>query len=103
MRLPDRRFTMALLRRALYFWIGVRLLVALAGGGGAADRGLLPLTPRATGLIVLLAGFLGLLEARRRNEHLLLANFGVPQTVLGGLSVLPAMIAETAVWLVTRS
>jgi len=103
MRLPERLFAVALLRRALYLWIGVRLLVALAGGGGAASRGLVPLTLRATGLVVLLVGFLGLLEARRRNEHVLLANFGTPQASLAGLSVLPAIMAETAVWLLARS
>jgi hypothetical protein len=94
---------MALLRRALFLWIGVRLLVALAGGGGASDRGLLSLTPGATGLVVLLVGFLGLLEARRRNEHVLLANFGIPEVGLAGLSAFPALLAETAVWLVARS
>jgi hypothetical protein len=103
MRLPDRRFTVALLRRALYLWIGVRLLVVLGGGGGAAEHGLLPLTPQTTTLVVLLVGFLGLLEARRRNEHVLLANFGVPQAGIAGLSVVPAIVAETVVWLVTRS
>ncbi len=103
MRLPDRRFTMAVLRRALYLWIGARLLVALAGGGGVAGSTLVPLAPRATGLVVLLAGFLGLLEMRRRNEHLLLANFGVPEAALAGLAVLPGLLAETVVWLVTRS
>jgi hypothetical protein len=102
-RLPDRRFTVALLRRALFLWIGVRLIVALAGGGGVSGRGLLPLTSRATWLVVLLVGFLGLLEERRRNEHVLLANFGVPEPSLAGLSLLPAILAETAVWLATRS
>ncbi|HYC31878.1 MAG TPA: hypothetical protein VEB59_06275 [Gemmatimonadales bacterium] len=102
MRLPDRRFTAALLRRAMYLWLGTRLLVALAGGGGVAGRGLASLPPGATGFVVLLAAFLALLEARRRNEHLLLANFGVPEAGLAGLSVLPPLIGETAVWLVTR-
>ena len=66
-------------------------------------RGLVSLTLRATGAIVLLVAFLSLLEARRRNEHLLLANFGVPEAALVGLSMLPALIAETVVWVVTRS
>ena len=100
MRFPDRRFTTGLLRRAVFLWLGVRLLVALAGGGGVGGRGLVPLAPRGAGLVVLLVGLLGLLEARRRNEHVLLANFGVPQGRLAGLSVLPALIAETIVWLV---
>jgi hypothetical protein len=103
MRFPDRRFTTALLRRAVFLWFGVRLLVALAGGGGVGGHGLLPLAPQAAGLVVLLVGFLGVLEARRRNEHLLLANFGVPEGSLGGLSVLPAIIAETIVRLIAHS
>ncbi len=79
MRLPDRRFGTALLRRALYLWLGTRLLVALVGGGGVSGRGLVSLTPVATGIVVLLAVFFSALDARRRNEHLLLANFGVSE------------------------
>lgn len=86
MLLPDRLFTFALLRRALYLWVGVRLLVALGGGGGAGRSGLLPFPLGPTGLVVLTVGLLGLLEARRRNEHVLLANLGVPQWSLVGLS-----------------
>ena len=102
MHLPDRRFAAGLLRRALYLWLGARLLLALAGGGGVGNRGLVPLPPRGTGLFVLLVGFLGLLEARRRNEHLLLANFGVSETAMAGLALLPALLAEFTVWLVGR-
>ena len=101
MRVPDRVFTLALLRRALFLWVGVRLLVAFGGGGGAGPYGLRPLPLRTTGLLVLIVGFLGLLEARRRNEHILLANFGVPQSTLAGLSALPPVLAEIAVQLVT--
>jgi hypothetical protein len=103
MHLPDRRFTMALLRRALYLWLVSRLLVAVGGGGGVIGRGLVSLTPWATGLLMVLVAFLNLVEARRRNEHLLLANFGVPEAALVGLSLLPALVAETAVWVMTRS
>lgn len=103
MRLPDRRFTIALLQRALYLWLGTRLLVALVGGGGVAERGLVSLTPRATGLVVLLVVFLSLLETRRRNEHLLLANFGVSEASLAGVSVLPALVAEIAIRVATWS
>jgi hypothetical protein len=54
-----------------------------------------------TGLLVLIVGFLGLLEARRRNEHILLANFGVPQWSLTMLSGLPSLVAELLVQLAT--
>jgi hypothetical protein len=102
-RLPERRFAVALLRRAFFLWIGVRLLVAVAGGGGVGSRGLLPLAFRAAGLVVLAVSFLALLEARRRNEQVLLANFGVSQGTLVGISVLPAALAEAAVWLMSSS
>jgi hypothetical protein len=103
MRFPERLFAVALLRRALFLWIGVRLLVAVAGGGGVGGRGLLPLAFRAAGLVVLAVTFLALLEARRRNEQVLLANFGVSQGTLVGISVLPAALAEAAVWLMSSS
>jgi hypothetical protein len=103
MRFPERLFAVALLRRALFLWIGVRLLVAVAGGGGVGGRGLLPLAFRAAGLVVLAVSFLALLEARRRNEQVLLANFGVSQGTLVGMSVLPAALAEAAVWLMSSS
>jgi hypothetical protein len=103
MRVPDRLLTLALLQRALYLWVGVRRLVALGGGGGAGPYGLRPLPVRATGLVVLIVSFLGLLEARRRNEHVLLANFGVPQSSLAGLSALSPVLAEIVVQLVTLS
>jgi hypothetical protein len=102
MRLPDRIFTLALLRRALYLWVGVRLLTGLAGSG-ISRSGLLPLPPRATVLLVLIVGLLGILEMRRRNEHLLLANFGVSQALLAVLCLLPPLIAETLVALITRA
>ena len=102
MRLPDSRFTIALLRRALYLWFGTRLLVAFVGGGGVEGHALVPLTLVATGGVVLLSVFFSLLDARRRNEHLLLANFGVSEAVLGALCALPALLSETTVWLVTR-
>lgn len=99
MRIPDRLFAVALLRRAFFLWVGVRLLVAVAGGGGAASRGVLPFAFREAGLVVLAVSFLALIEARRRNEHVLLANFGVSQGIIVGMSVLPAALAEAAVWL----
>jgi hypothetical protein len=102
MRLPDRIFTLALLRRALYLWVGVRLLTALAGSG-IGRSGLLPLSPGATALVILIVGFLGILEMRRRNEHLLLANFGVSQALLTVLCVLPPVVAEVLVGLIARA
>jgi hypothetical protein len=50
-----------------------------------------------------LVAFLSLLEARRRNEHLLSANFGVSEAALVGLPMLPALVAEIAVWVMMRS
>lgn len=52
---------------------------------------------------MLLVVFLSLLETRRRNEHLLLANFGISEASLAGVSVLPALVAEIAIRVATWS
>lgn len=101
MRFPDRLFTLSLLRRGLLIWAGARLLLAFGGGGVAGTRAA-PLGVRGTLLLVAIVGFLGLLEARRRNEHLLLANFGISQSVVGTLCAAPAGLAELLVGLTVR-
>jgi len=100
-RLPDRLFTVSLLGRGVLIWGGTRLLLAL--GGGMAGPYPASLGARGTLLLVGLVGFLGLLEARRRNEHLLLANFGVPPPLVGALCAAPAGLAELLVGLAARS
>ncbi|HEX2188287.1 MAG TPA: hypothetical protein VHG51_05280 [Longimicrobiaceae bacterium] len=89
--LPVRPFTRVLLLRALLLWVGVRLVV-LAGGLPSA-AGLAP-TPRAALLVVAVVGVLGLLEARRRNEVVFLANLGVGRASIAAFSALPALALE---------
>jgi hypothetical protein len=46
---------------------------------------------------VLVVGALGLIEIRRRNEHLLLANLGFRQRTLAVIAGLPAFVGEVAI------
>jgi nitrate/nitrite transporter NarK len=100
--LPGRLFTRALLRRGIFIWLGTRILFRFAGGL-VADRlgppSIFILPPTAIALSCLV-GALGLLEARRRHEHLLLANLGVAQWRLWVIATLPALVAEMLVALV---
>ena len=101
MRFPDRLFTVSLLGRGLLFWAGTRLLLAL-GGGGVAGTHPASLGVSGTLLLVATVGLLGILEARRRNEHILLANFGTSPALLGTLCAAPAGLAELLVGLTAR-
>lgn len=102
--LPDRLFTRALLGRGVFLWLGTRILFRF-GGGLVADRfgppSIVILPPTAIALSCLV-GALGLLEARRRNEHLLLANLGVAQWRIWMIATLPALLAEMLVALVAH-
>ena len=96
MRLPGRPFAGALIRRSAVFWAGCRLLVPLVvavGGGTLTARDI----TRPLPALVPIVGCLGLLEARRRNEHIFLANLGVPQPAIALVSAAPAVAAELAV------
>lgn len=91
-RLPDRVFTMALLKRATFLWVGIRVIVVLllaATGSG--------FTTRTAMLVVLLVGFLSLLDSQRRNEHIFWANLGVAPWTLAVLSSVPALVGEVVV------
>jgi len=95
-RLPERSLTVALLRRGAVLWLLARLMVGSmsAAVSGHGSVGLLPPTALALALAV---GALGLLDARRRNEHRFLANLGVSQIVIVTLSTIPALLGELAV------
>ena len=54
----------------------------------------IPVTPGAAVWLTVIVGSLGLLEGRRRNEHILLANLGVGQPLLAAIAALPAALAE---------
>lgn len=98
---PDRLFLTALLKRALFFWLVPRAFLTLATRAAPAELGgfSLALSFEATLALVLLVAFLGLLEARRRNEHLFLANLGVSQPTIAVVSAMPALAMEVLVWM----
>jgi hypothetical protein len=95
-RLPERSLAIALLLRGATVWFLVRLTVGVpwALGSQLPGRSVLKLTIPASILLVLLVGALGLLEARRRNEHRFLANLGVSPFMIVVLSMTPALLAE---------
>ena len=94
-RFPERSLTIALLRRGAILWLLARLMVLSLSGAlsGRVAVGLLPPSALALALGV---GALGLLDARRRNEHRFLANLGVSPIVIAVLSTVPALLGELA-------
>ena len=96
MRLPGRPFAGALLGRAAVFWAGCRLLVPLAVAvfsGSLTARDITEPRPALAPIV----GCLGLIEARRRNEHIFLANLGVAQPAIALVSAAPALAGELAI------
>jgi hypothetical protein len=92
--LPPRAFLIALVTRAVTIWAGMRVLLAL--GIALLDAGPPLRLPASTAsLLALLAGTLGLVELRRRREHLLLGNLGVGQSVLFLTGLVPAAFLES--------
>ncbi len=92
-RFPERSLTIALLRRGTFVWLLVRAVVMSmsAVGSRGVSVGLLPTTAVALALV---AGALGFLDARRRNEDRFLANLGVSPIVIYVLSTIPALLGE---------
>jgi|SRR5690349_9722716 len=102
MMLPDPVITRTLLVRAAFLWLGTRILFGFAGVSASALFGQpsIAVAPRTAIAIACIVGLLGVLEARRRHEHILLANLGVSQWPIWIISVAPALIAEGIVALV---
>jgi hypothetical protein len=96
--LPHRTFIVGLVKRALFLWVGIKAIVTLflASTGGKA-------TVRTAIVIVLLVGFLSLLDARRRNEHIFWANLGVAPWTLAALASIPAVAGECIVAWISRT
>lgn len=102
-RLPARRLAMALLRRGLVLWLLVRAMLVVVGLGGGGTTAIAGLSPLATIALIVTVGALGVLESRRLNEHRFFANLGVSPLTTGLLGVLPALLSEILVALLTRS
>jgi hypothetical protein len=98
MRIPDRVYTRPLLLRGALLWGVSRAFLAFGTWItlGVGSRFTLAVTVQAAAWIVIVVGLLGLLELRRRNEHLLLANLGIYQRTLGMLAAVPALLCEIA-------
>ena len=101
MALPPRSFARAILLRAVVIWIGMKLVVTSAAAAGAAARGevlgfreTLSLAPSAALLLAAFVAGLTLMDARRRNELLFLANLGVSRSVIASLAAIPAVAFE---------
>lgn len=105
--LPVRPFTGALLVRAAALWMLVRVVFAL-GAAGLNQSLSHPELSDATDLalvtvvgIIVLTATLGLIDVRRRREHVLLANLGVGQAALGTLMLVPPVLLEVLMALAT--
>ena len=98
--LPERTFGWTVARRGAALWAGVRVLLMAGTGAVLAPEGvptfaeLVWLGPRAALLAALLPAVLTVLETRRRNEHLLLANLGTGPGGVFALALAPALLAE---------
>jgi hypothetical protein len=105
--IPDRTFLIPLLLRGLVLWLLLRACFAvlawlLDGAEGSiampARAVLGPLPANAALWLLLIATALGMLDLRRRNEHLLLANFGVHSWVLALLCGTPVVAGELVIF-----
>lgn len=112
---PVQPFARALLLRGVFLWFGVRctlLAVAIspfvaipqavfATMPGRSWGGVFP-SLRTVLFVLAGVGVLALLEARRRNEIVLLANLGVGRSAIVVLSVLPAAALELLLALIPQ-
>ena len=78
----------ALLLRGFAAWWVVRIFAAWGGAGAYGN-------PAVSLTVVGLAATMVLLDARRRNEDLFLGNLGVASSAVLTLSAVPAVFAET--------
>ena len=104
MALPPRRFGRAILLRGVVIWFVMKLVVTGAAAAAAAE-GLLPgearnfgdvlgLSPSAALMLATIVALITLIDARRRNELLFLANLGVSRGVIASLAATPAIAFE---------
>ena len=95
---PHVSFRRRIVRRTVGIWLGVRatlLFLSLL----VREPLITPPWRVSLGIAALVAG-LTLRDARRRNEFLILANFGVPKASVVTLVVVPAVLLELPIHLV---
>lgn len=98
LRTPDRTFTLPILVRGTIVWGSLRAALALATWlMTGLERPTLEVTVGAAAWGTLVVGALGLVEIRRRNEHILLANLGYGQWLLAAIAALPALLGEIVI------
>ncbi len=90
MRLPVQPFLRLLLQRAVGIWLGARLMLSFVAI--PIDAPLLNL--RTSVVAVAVVAVLGLIDARRRNEDVFLANLGVGYPVILAVAAIPALCLE---------
>lgn len=89
MKYPDRRFISRMVVRACLVWLALRVAVLALEGGASVDL-------YTSVVIVTVTVALVLLDGRRRNEHMFLANLGVPLPALLIIATLPPVVLEVA-------
>ena len=86
--LPDRVFLRVYVARSAQVWMLVHIVLAVATGGKV-----IALPAISAAVLLLVAGAVGVLEARRRSEVLFLQNLGVsPAVVFACCLPLPAIL-----------
>jgi hypothetical protein len=106
--LPAPFFVRGFVVRAVAFWAFVRLVVyAVTLGVVSQDPGIvdpvreaMQLTPQGLLAVVALVYGLVLIDARRRNLPVFLANMGVGRVAVGALVLGPVLVAEIIVSMV---
>jgi hypothetical protein len=86
---PNRTFAWLTVIRAYVVWLALRVAMLAAGGLGV--------NLYSSVLAIAVTVALVTLEGRRRNEHLFLANLGVPLPALLILAGLPPTVMELAI------
>jgi hypothetical protein len=88
-----------ILPRAAVLWALVRLIVAVAPLAAGGAFGSVPASPIG---VVVLCGFVGLIDVHRRGERVLWANLGVPRRALYVMFAASAIPAECLLALIRR-
>ncbi len=96
MALPSWPFARAILVRSFIIWAGIRAALLMLRSG-------VHLSLQATLLLILVTTALATLEGRRRNEHIFLANLGVPLLVLVCLAAAVPTLLEVLIWVGGRA
>lgn len=93
--LPNSLLARAYLARSFRLWLGIRVIVALAGALAATN--LVRLSAAAIGPVVCLTVVVAFVDTGRRRERALLGNLGVGPLTLAALVAAPPLVAEIAI------